>query len=137
MRRDALLKSYVSQEEKLVAINLATCANISVSEVMRQLLVHGETPDPQDRETVVTLSRANADLARLGNLLKMGMDEETLDRAGADSLLRQIRSGQNEIRRLVREIQESAKVRKPRRDARAHPINTQRGGGNLNDHTNR
>ena len=44
------------------------------------------------------LVRVNADLARLGNLLKLGIDEEALDPVTATNLLDEIRTRQAEVK---------------------------------------
>ena len=117
MPREALLKSYVTSDEKKMAVQLAKTTRLSVSEVVRQLVVRVDLQDPSDRLAVEALGKANADLARLGNLLKLGIAEETLDEARVASLLSEIRDGQREVREAVMAIQSESRIKRRRRTA--------------------
>jgi hypothetical protein len=50
------------------------------------------------------LVRINADLARLGNLLKLGIDEESLDPAAATELIAEIRKRQAEVKAEIQKL---------------------------------
>ena len=119
MPRESLLKSYVTHDEKQMAVQLAKTASLSVSEVVRQLVVRVDLQDPSDRLAVEALGKANADLARLGNLLKLGIAEETLDEARMASLLSEIHQGQREVREAVMAIQKESRIKRRRRTTAA------------------
>lgn len=55
-------------------------------------------PDPSRHQAVRDLVQINADLARLGNLLKLGIDEEALDPATVEDLLTEIRNRLAEVK---------------------------------------
>jgi Ribbon-helix-helix protein, copG family len=85
---------------------------LTQSEVLRRLLMNSPLPDQRDFEAsqgILDLLSVNADLARLGNLLKLVMDEplssELLRKY--DELANQIKSTQDELKDTVRKVDNS------------------------------
>ena len=71
-------KTYLNDSEKERLDALANQMKISGSELLRRLLTNSRLPDARDFEAsqgIVDILRVNADQARLGNLLKLAMDE--------------------------------------------------------------
>lgn len=75
--RKRILVSFTPDER--VAVNaLATQLKLSVSELLRRLVLGHRLPDPNAfaaAEGIRELLKVNADQARLGNLLKLALDE--------------------------------------------------------------
>ena len=96
--RKVRIEAYVSAAERQLLTALASQLHISLSELIRRSVLGARLPDPSRHEAVRELVRTNADLARLGNLLKLGIDEEALDPVTATELLTEIRTRQAEVK---------------------------------------
>lgn len=76
-KRQRLLVSF-SPEERTRVNALAEQLRLPVSELLRRLVLAQRLPDPSDFvawQSVRDLLKVNADLARLGNLFKLALDE--------------------------------------------------------------
>ena len=72
------LKAYVSTQEAEAVRSLASRLGFSVSALLRQLATGYTIPQARtDAGAIRQLLKINADLARLGNLLKMTLDDDT------------------------------------------------------------
>ena len=109
------VKAYLPQEEKARLDGLAGRARLSSSEVIRRLVSGGGLPDLGDYNAVRDLLKVNADLARLGNLLKLAIDEDTASHGDVMDLLTEIRIRQGEIKQLVKALAAEAKQRRKNR----------------------
>ena len=96
--RKVRIEAYVTPAERDRLHALATQLHISLSDLIRRSALGTRLPNPSRHEAVRELVRINADLARLGNLLKLGIDEETLDPAAATDLIAEIRTRQVEVK---------------------------------------
>lgn len=76
MDRIAQIKAYVTEAEKAEVAGLARQARVTVSELVRRLVTGRKLPDARRHEAILGLVKVNADLARLGNLLRMALDDE-------------------------------------------------------------
>lgn len=75
--RDRVKVSF-TDEEKIQVQALADQVRLSVSELLRRLVLGHRLPDAQDfvsAQAIRDLLKINADQARLGNLLKLLIDE--------------------------------------------------------------
>ena len=107
------IKSYFDDDEKARLDALCTQMRLSRSELLRRLVMGRPLPSPADFaawESVRDLLKVNADQARLGNLLKLAIDEAGDDglsgrlealRAEIAETQRELKAGAGEIRRLV------------------------------------
>ena len=109
------VKAYLPQEEKVRLDGLAGRARLSSSEVIRRLVSGSGLPDLGDYNAVRDLLKVNADLARLGNLLKLAIDEGTASHGDVMDLLTEIRIRQGEIKQLVKALAAEAKQRRKNR----------------------
>lgn len=75
MRR-VLVKAYLKPEEKAAAQEQAARIGLTLSEFTRRVVTATRLPAPGNAATVRDLMRVNADLARLGNLLKLALDDD-------------------------------------------------------------
>lgn len=74
-KRTKPLRSWVTPEEKQEVDDLAHQAHLTTSELVRRLVLGRRLPDTQRHEDVLKLLDVNADLARLGNLLRLALDD--------------------------------------------------------------
>lgn len=68
------VKSYLAAEEKQEVAALAKRAGVSISELVRRLVLGRVLPAPEKHRDTLELVKINADLARLGNLLRMALE---------------------------------------------------------------
>ena len=105
-----LTKCYLLPDEKAEIVLKATAANVSISEYIRRIVTGMQVPAPERANTIRDLLKVNADQARLGNLLRLALDDdgwrvdttdETLD---VESLIVKIRKTQAELKSIVKEL---------------------------------
>lgn len=70
-----LIGSWMTPEEKREVTGLAQQVRLTTSELVRRLVIGRRLPDTGHYEAVIALVKINADLARLGNLLRMALDD--------------------------------------------------------------
>jgi len=107
VKREAFIWSRVTPEEKTEVSALAEQARLSVSELVRRLVLGKQLPDVHRHEAVIEMVKINADLARLGNLLRMAlMDEEIELPEGVDleNLFDTIRDTQSTLKAKIKEL---------------------------------
>jgi hypothetical protein len=99
--------AHVTEEEGAEITALATQARITVSELVRRLATGQKLPNANRHEAVIELVKINADMARLGNLLRMAIDDpEFTPPEGVDleDLFDRIRSTQSNLKAKVEEL---------------------------------
>jgi len=113
------LKVTLDENERNRLDLLSSQLRLSRSEILRRLLMNSTLPNLRTFEAsqaIRDLLRVNADQARLGNLLKLLIDDET---AKTEQLLDDIRATQESLKTAVREIDQS--LHKSARSAKALP----------------
>jgi len=103
---------YVNEDEKAKIEATAQDVKLSASQFLLNLGVGYPIPSPADFaawESVRDLLKVNADLARLGNLLKLAVDERPEDDAEFAKLIDSIQTTQADLKRCVLEIREAVK----------------------------
>ncbi|MBF0251734.1 MAG: pirin [Alphaproteobacteria bacterium] len=106
-RRSVPLRAWVTPEEKAEVLALAKQAHLTTSELVRRLVTGRQLPSSQRHEDVLNLLKVNADLARLGNLLRMAMtDEELQPPEGMDleALFDKIRDTQSLLKGKIEDL---------------------------------
>lgn len=99
-------------EEKVKVKDLADRLGLSISEFLRNLALGYRLPDPSilaAADEIRDLLRVNADQARLGNLLKLALDEadgafSPATTAHIEALIRDVRETQETIRNGVKSL---------------------------------
>jgi hypothetical protein len=119
-QRKRILISFTDDERAQVD-SLAGQLRLSVSELLRRLALGHRLPDPQDfaaAQAIRDLLKINADQARLGNLLKLALDDDPgpAARARIDSLIGEIAHVQMAIKAGVHALHYDRHPR-ARRDA--------------------
>ena len=116
-------KSYLAESEQRELARLCDLTGLSQSELIRRLIVGAKLPSPQDRagwEGIKDILNVNADIARLGNLFKLALDEEQ----GAPrtrmlgSIASQIDEARGELKGLVTTMREVLQPMRTRPDDR-------------------
>lgn len=106
------VETYLNEAEFSRLKELSAQLKLSRSELFRRLLMNSPLPNARDFEAaqaVLDVLQVNADLARLGNLLKLMMDEPlSADLLGRyEALAKEITTTQNELKDAVRKIDHS------------------------------
>ena len=110
MGKKILTKCYLEPEEKAELVAKAGAANLSISDYIRRIVTGMQVPAPERANTIRDLLKVNADQARLGNLLRLALDDdgwrvdttdETLD---VESLIVKIRNTQAELKSIVKDL---------------------------------
>jgi hypothetical protein len=103
------VETYLNEAEFSRLKELSAQLKLSRSELFRRLLMNSPLPNARDFEAaqaVLDLLQVNADLARLGNLLKLALDEplsaDLLRKF--DELTASISSTREELKDVVRKI---------------------------------
>jgi hypothetical protein len=102
-----LAGAWLLPEEKNEVCTLAKQTHLTVSELMRRLVTGRKLPDTQHHEGILNLMKINADLARLGNLFKMAIDDKEFtlpDNMGLESLRDRIHETQSILKNKIMEL---------------------------------
>lgn len=101
MGKDQIISLRVTKEERSQIEATANKYRLSLSELMRGAVIHSRIPDPSNSLAIEAIYQANADLARLGNLLKLGIDSGTFTEARVEGLLSDIRESQKAVKAIA------------------------------------
>lgn len=106
MTKGEQIKAYVSQAEKDEVTALALQARLTVSNLIRRLVLGQKLPDAHRHEAVIEMVKINADLARLGNLLRMALDDPEFVTAeiSLEDLFDNIRETQAILKAKIKEL---------------------------------
>ena len=96
-------------EEKEHLALLAQRAHISTSELVRRLATGAKLPDPSRYDAIMAIVRTNADLARLGNLLKMALDDKRTPDAKINRIINGLLADRNALKFILKNIQDHRK----------------------------
>ena len=102
-----LVKCYLLPEEKQELQSLADQARLSLSELMRRLCVGRRlVQSVEGHEAIRDVIKVNGDLARLGNLFKMAIDQPAaaVDKNELETLLAGIRETNTLLRSKIVEM---------------------------------
>ncbi|MCF8482184.1 MAG: ribbon-helix-helix protein, CopG family [Rhodospirillum sp.] len=103
------IETYLNDEEKARLDKLTRQLRLSRSELLRRLLMGERLPDASDFvawQGIRDVLKVNADLARLGNLFKLALDEleGCALTARLTTLAGEIAATQGELKAVAREI---------------------------------
>ena len=84
------VKTYLTPDEYTELTRLAGQARMSTSTFIKMTCLGAEIRSLADQEAVLALTKINADLSRLGGLLKLALGEKALDRNKGNLLLESI-----------------------------------------------
>lgn len=98
------LKVYVALDEYAEIIAKADQCGLSVSTFAKNVCLGHTIKSREDQQARRELLKVNADLGRLGGLLKMWIVDEDENAGSARALLEQIEQRQTELRNIVRKM---------------------------------
>jgi hypothetical protein len=115
------IETYLNDEEKRRLDELCGQVRLSRSELLKRLLMNSKLPNAADFaawQGIRDLLKVNADLARLGNLFKLALDEplsaDLLKKF--DDLIRDIEGTQAELKAAIGEIRDQLQTGKRKQD---------------------
>lgn len=106
-RRRVLIGGWVTLEEKQEVTALAQQVHITTSELVRRLVTGHKLPDAARHKAVIALGKINADLARLGNLILMAMNDADFtppEGVNLQTLLDDVRDTQAILKTKIKEL---------------------------------
>lgn len=105
-KRKARLYAHVTEDERQEVEDLAQQARLKVSSLIRRLVLGRQLPDVHRHEAVIELVKINADQARLGNLLRMAIDDPEFVSAEItlEDLFATIRETQDILKAKIKEL---------------------------------
>jgi len=99
-----VVKAYVTPEEYNTMKENAGRARLSVSSYVRAVCLGHEVRSSVDKSGILDLAKVNADLGRLGGLLKLALSDKAIDRLRGNSLLNDISRTRKLLEDKVREL---------------------------------
>jgi hypothetical protein len=93
------IKAYVSDEDYKRLAGQAAQARLSLSKFIQAVCLGYEPKSKTDQEAILAMLQTKKDLSRLGNLLKLALDQATPDENKISGLL----DGINKTRALLEE----------------------------------
>lgn len=106
-RNRVLIGGWVTPEEKQEITAIARQVHVTTSELVRHLVTGRKLPDAAHHEAVIALVKINADLARLGNLLRMALDDDEFrppEDMDLEELFDRIRQTQSILKAKIEEL---------------------------------
>lgn len=103
-KRKVCTKSYMTESERDRIAALADQCGLSVSEFIRRVALGQEVSSKVDKEAFINLLKVNADLGRLGGLLKLALTDgvnKIASHKEVRRILHQIEDRQEELRQLI------------------------------------
>jgi hypothetical protein len=98
-----VIKIYVTEDEYQQICAKAAQARLSHSSYVRAISLGIEPKSKVDQEAILALLRVNQDLARLGNLFKLAVDQAALD-VNERGLIVSINQMKEEVMKQVRTL---------------------------------
>ena len=88
INRTTTIKSHITAKEKAILLERSKRMRMTMSDYIRRIMINFKLPDAViDAQVISQLFHINADLARLGNLLKLTLDRTEVDEAKINLLL--------------------------------------------------
>lgn len=97
------LTVYLTQEEHGQISASATRAGISLSTFAKRVCIGMAVPSLEHKQAIKYMLKANADLGRVGGLLKLALSEGG-DKVTLQRLLREVEAGQRELKAATMRI---------------------------------
>jgi len=103
-RNKRMLTAYVTPDEYESIKTAAGQARLSVSNFARVLCLGYEPKCKVDHEAVLAMLQTSRDLSRLGNLLKLALDQSSVDDSKVETLLNSIQKTKELLNDKVKAI---------------------------------
>ncbi len=104
------VKAHITPEEKETLKDHAKSLNLTVSSFVRRVVTGQNLPSTQHHKEIRDLVKVSADLARLGNLFKLALDDEDFNelqkKEGLDALsvMEEINQSRKLLKQTIKEI---------------------------------
>lgn len=98
------LKSYLTPEEYAEVLNRADQARLSVSKYVKAVCLGYEPKSKVDQEALLAMLQVNSDLSRLGNLLKLALDQSNVNEDKVARLIDSIQQTRDHLNDKVKAI---------------------------------
>ena len=102
--RKAILKTYVTDEECQRITDSARQAGLSVSAFISRVCLGSPVKSKVDEQAVRALVKVNADMGRLGGLLKMWLMDEDAHATDVHRLLNELLALKDELARRIQKL---------------------------------
>ncbi len=102
-KRKHIIKTYITEDEYAEIIDTSNRSGLSISEFVRRICLGSVVPSREDALARRELLKVNADLGRLGGLLKQSITA-TGERESIRPLLKEIELLQLELKEKVKAI---------------------------------
>lgn len=106
-RKNPPIKVYVTAEERQAITERSTQASLSLSTYLRNLGLHYKVKGTIDQKAILELLQINADLGRLGGLLKLWLTEKEKKKGlefNIRALLREISNTKDMLEDKIRKL---------------------------------
>ncbi len=106
-RRKFCLKAYVNQDDYELILTLSQRTGFTISDLCRRALLGIKIDSSENQQNFKNLLKVNADLARLGGLLKLGLTSSASTYTAPAELrriLKLIEARQKEMRSVIETI---------------------------------
>ncbi len=88
INRTTVIKSHITAKGKAILLERSKRMRMTMSDYIRRVMINFKLPDAvMDTQVISQVLHVNASLARLGNLLKLTLDQTEIDEAKINLLL--------------------------------------------------
>lgn len=108
--RKSCIKSYVTDPEYKQIVELSEQCDLSISELIRRTLLGQDIFSKADKQTFLDLLKVNADLGRLGGLLKFWLGDKQKSQGYTPEIrkvLKQIEARQRELMPVINKARQN------------------------------
>jgi hypothetical protein len=111
------ITTYLTDEEYQCMTQAAAQAGLSISKYVKRVCLGHTVTSTVDYQAVLALTKANADLGRLGGLFKMSLSEGSAGNSSPDirSILKDIETSKEHMVRRFNALIEGLSKRQPRK----------------------
>ena len=99
--RLSIITVRVNQDEKEHIQKQADNAGLSVSQLFRAVFAHSKVPESSNADAVKALYKANADMARIGNMFKGLLDSGDYNSDTIDDFINKLTAERNKIKDIA------------------------------------
>lgn len=102
-KRKSVVLCYLTKEEKQIFAKKAKENNLTQSDLVRLSVLNLALPNSEHHKDIKELLKINADLARLGNLFKLAIDEGTKPEEEINDLIEEIKGTQDLLKEAIKQ----------------------------------
>jgi hypothetical protein len=99
----------LTSSEKEIVKEKAARVGLSVSNYVKAVALGTPLPKFEQRESVLNLMKINSNLASLGNLFKLAIDNQEISSPRGEEIIKEIQATKQELRQLIENISKTRK----------------------------